>query len=113
MIKLKRQAERAGVRDVSPKGRDVVCYGSVHNSPPPTAARHYRSPASTNLKEAELTHDELRKLESTRRKALWAIARFLPGDSEAADTLAILDELDDKELSGESFSDKPLELNES
>jgi hypothetical protein len=40
VIKLKRQAERAGVRDVSPKGRDVACYGSVYDSPPPTAARH-------------------------------------------------------------------------
>jgi hypothetical protein len=59
-----------------------------------------------------MTHDELRKLESARRKALREIARFLPGDSEAADALAILDELDDKELSGESFTDKPLELNE-
>lgn len=78
------------MQDVSPKGRDEARYGSVHDSPPPTAARHYRIPASTNLKEAEMTHDELRKLESTRRRALWEIARFLPGDSEAADALAIL-----------------------
>jgi len=62
------------VRDVSPKGRDVACYGSVYDSPPPRAARYYRSPASTNLKEAEMTHDELRKLESARRKALREIA---------------------------------------
>lgn len=85
------------MQDVSPKGRDVACYGSVHDSPPPTAARDYRIPASSNLKEAEMTHDDLRKLESTRRKALREIARYLPGDSEAADALAILDDLDDKE----------------
>ena len=100
------------MRDVSPKGRDVACYGSVYDSPPPRAARYYRSPASTNLKEAEMTHDELRKLESARRKALWEIARFLPGDSEAADALAILDDLDDKERNGKASTDKPLELNE-
>jgi len=74
VIKLKRQAERAGVQDVSPKGRDVACYGLVHDNPPPTAARHYRNPASTNLKEAKMTHDELRKLESARRKAFREIA---------------------------------------
>jgi hypothetical protein len=59
-----------------------------------------------------MTHDELRKLESTRRRALREIARFLPGNSEAADALAILDELDDKELNSKLFTDKPLELNE-
>jgi len=74
VIKLNKQAERAGVRDVSPKGRDAAGCGSVHDSPPPTAALHYRSPASTNLKEAEMTHDQLRKLESARRKALREIA---------------------------------------
>lgn len=100
------------MQDVSPKGRDVACYGSVHDSPPPTAARHYRNPASTNLKKLEMTHDELRQLESTKRRALWEIARFLPEDSEAADALAILDELDEKERNGQPLTDKPLELNE-
>jgi hypothetical protein len=59
-----------------------------------------------------MTHDELRKLESTRRKALWEIARFLPGDLEAADALAILDDLNDKERNGNPSTDKLLELNE-
>jgi hypothetical protein len=90
----------------------VACYGSVHDSPPPAAARHYRSSASTILKEAEMTHDELRKLERTRRRALWAIARFLPGDPEAADALAILNDLDDQERSSTPSTSEPLELNE-
>ncbi|WP_053123140.1 hypothetical protein [Pseudomonas sp. P1.31] len=59
-----------------------------------------------------MTHEELRKLENTRRRALWEIARFLPGDLEAADALAILDELDEEELNGKPFTDKPLELND-
>jgi hypothetical protein len=59
-----------------------------------------------------MTHDELRKLENTRRRALWEIARFLPGDLGAADALAILDELDEEELNGKPFTDKPLELND-
>jgi len=59
-----------------------------------------------------MTHDELRKLESARRKALREIARYLPGDSQATDALAILDELDEKERNGQPLTDKPLELNE-
>ena len=59
-----------------------------------------------------MTHDELRKLESTRRKALREITRYIPGDSEVADALAILDDLDDKERNGLPLTDKPLELNE-
>ena len=98
------------MQDVSPKGRDVACCGSVHDSPPPTAARHYRSPASTDLKETEMTHDELRKLERTRRRALWEIARFLPGDPEAADALAILNDLDDQERSSTPSTGEPLEF---
>lgn len=98
------------MQDVSPKGRDVACYGSVHDTPPPAAARHYRSSASNILKEAEMTHDELRKLERTRRRALWEIARFLPGDPEAADALAILNDLDDQERSSTPSTGEPLEF---
>ncbi len=90
----------------------MACCGSVHDSPPPMAARYYRSPASTDLKETEMTHDELRKLERTRRRALWKIARFLPGDPEAADALAILNDLDDQERSGTPSTAEPLELDE-
>ncbi|MHC8324606.1 hypothetical protein [Pseudomonas sp. LB1P83] len=59
-----------------------------------------------------MTHDELRKLESTRRRALREIARLLPGDPTAADALAILNDLDDKERNGKPSTDKPLELND-
>ena len=57
-----------------------------------------------------MTHDELRKLEATRRKALWEIARLLPGDPKAADALAILDDLDDQERSGTPSTGDRLEL---
>lgn len=87
----------------------MTCYGSVH-SPLPTAVRHNNRPASTNLKETEVTHDELRKLEHTRRRALWEIARFHPDDPKAADALAILDHLDDQERSGTPSTGEPLEL---
>lgn len=59
-----------------------------------------------------MNHDELRKLESSRRRALWEIARFLPSDPEAADALAILDDLDDQERNGTSPTGKQLELAE-
>ncbi|MCY1415922.1 hypothetical protein D3C76_161180 [compost metagenome] len=90
----------------------MACHGSVHVSPPPTAARHNNRPASTNLRETELTHDELRKLERTRRRAFWEIARLLPGDPKAADALAILDDLDNQERSGTPSMGESLELNE-
>ncbi|NMX83600.1 hypothetical protein HBO10_29270 [Pseudomonas sp. WS 5503] len=59
-----------------------------------------------------MTHDELRKLESTRRRALWEIARFLPSDPEAADALAILDDLDDQDQNDTLPTDKLFELSE-
>lgn len=90
----------------------MTCHGSVHVSPPPTSARHNNRPASTNLRETEVTHDEFRKLERTRRRALWEIARFLPSDPKAADALAILDELDDQERIGTPSTGESLELNE-
>ncbi len=57
-----------------------------------------------------MTCDELRDLERTRRKALWEIARLLPGDPKAADALAILDDLDAQERSGTPSTGEPLEL---
>ena len=57
-----------------------------------------------------MTHDELRKLVATRRKALWEIARLLPGDPKAADALAILDDLDDQERSETPSTGEPLEF---
>lgn len=44
-----------------------------------------------------MTHDELRELERTRRRALWELANLTPGDPKVSDHLAILDGLDDQE----------------
>jgi len=57
-----------------------------------------------------MTHDELRQLEGARRRALWALASLHPGDSNASELFTILDELDEQERSGTSYSDNPLEL---
>lgn len=57
-----------------------------------------------------MTHDELRQLEGARRRTLWALASLRPGDPNASDLLAILDDLDDQERNDTLCSDKPLEL---
>lgn len=57
-----------------------------------------------------MTHDELRKLEKNRRRALWALANLRPGDPNASNLLAILDDLDDQERNDTPCSDKPLDL---
>jgi len=57
-----------------------------------------------------MTHDELCQLEGARRRALWALASLRPGDPNASDLLAILDDLDDQERNDTPCSDKPLEL---
>ena len=59
-----------------------------------------------------MSHDELRKLEHARRRALWEIARFHPGDPKAADALAILDDLDAQDRSGTPSTVEPLELDQ-
>lgn len=59
-----------------------------------------------------MTHDELRELEATRRKALWVLANLPPGDPKASEALAILDDLDHKEQNDALHNDKPPELNE-
>lgn len=94
--------------DESPEGRDVACHGSVHASHPPKAARHNHRQLCE--KEAEMTCDLFRERERTRRRVLWALATLQPGDSNAPDLLAILDDLDDQERNDYSFSGKPLEL---
>lgn len=58
-----------------------------------------------------MTYEELRKLETNRRKALWSLAGFIPGDPKAADALAILDDLEIQERICKPTTDKPLELN--
>ncbi|WP_330214722.1 hypothetical protein [Pseudomonas sp. AM8] len=57
-----------------------------------------------------MTHHELRQLEGARRRTLWALASLRPGDPNASDLLAILDDLDDQERNDTPSSDKPLDL---
>lgn len=57
-----------------------------------------------------MIHDELRKLEKNRRRAFWALANLRPGDPNASDLLAILDDLDDQERNDTPLSDKLLDL---
>lgn len=57
-----------------------------------------------------MTCDLLRERERTRRRVLWALACLRPGDPNASDLLAILDDLDDQERNDTPCSDKPLEL---
>lgn len=54
--------------------------------------------------------DLLRERGRTRRRVLWALATFHPGDPSASDLLVILDDLDDQEQNDTPCSDKPLEL---
>lgn len=54
--------------------------------------------------------DLLRERERTRRKVLWALASLRPGDPNASDLLAILDDLDGQERNDTPCSDKPLDL---
>ncbi|TFY91240.1 hypothetical protein DYL59_06910 [Pseudomonas kairouanensis] len=57
-----------------------------------------------------MTCDLLRERERTRRRVLWALASLHPGDSNASDLLAVLDDLDDQERNDTPCSDKPLEI---
>lgn len=59
-----------------------------------------------------MTCDLLRERERARRRALWALASLHPGDSNASDLLAILDDLDDQERNDTPCSDRLLELTE-
>lgn len=57
-----------------------------------------------------MTSDELRALESTRRRVLWELASLSPGDPKSSRLLIILDDLDDQERHSPSSTDKLLEL---
>ena len=59
-----------------------------------------------------MTCDLLRERERTRRRVLWALATFHPGDPSASDLLAILDDFDDQERNDTPCSDRLLELTE-
>lgn len=102
-----KQAERAGVRDVSPQGRDTPWRGSIHGSLTPQAACHKRQQEITQMPD-----DELRELEAKRRKALWMLASISPGDPKAFDALSILDDLDLQERKYSPNAGKTLELNQ-
>lgn len=107
-VQFRRQAERAGVWDGCPKGRDVLFTARFT-----TAIRqrwHAITTAQRCEKEAEMTCDFLRERERARRRVLWALATFHPGDLSASDLLVILDDLDDQERNAPTCSDKPLEL---
>lgn len=57
-----------------------------------------------------MTCDLLRERERTRRRVLWALASFHPGDPNASELLTILDSLDVQERNDTLCSDQPLEL---
>lgn len=59
-----------------------------------------------------MTCDLLRERERTRRRVLWALASLHPGDSNASDLLAILDDLDDQERNDAPCDNRLLELTE-
>lgn len=57
-----------------------------------------------------MTCDLLREREKTRRRVLWALANFHPGEPNAFELLTILDSLDVQERNDTSCIDKPREL---
>ncbi|KRP65415.1 hypothetical protein [Pseudomonas orientalis] len=59
-----------------------------------------------------MRHNDLRKLEAKRRKALWMLASISPGDPKAFDALSILDDLDLQERKYSPHTDKALDLNQ-
>jgi len=58
-----------------------------------------------------MTRNDLRELESERRRALWALANLSPADPKVSNLLTILDDLDRQERHSASGTDKRLELN--
>lgn len=100
------------MRDVSPQGRATACRGSIHGGPPPKAARHDNPQLRATPENAEMLHDELRKLESARRRALWALASLYPGNPDASEPIAILDHLDAQERSSPPLTGTPVGLEE-
>lgn len=57
-----------------------------------------------------MTCDLLLERERLKRRVLWALATFHPGDPSASDVLALLNDLYDQERNDTPCSDKPLEL---
>jgi hypothetical protein len=50
--------------------------------------------------------------EMARRKALWELARFAPGDSMAEITLAVLDDIDAQDIDNSHLSGRALSIDE-
>ena len=50
--------------------------------------------------------------EMARRKALWELARFAPGDSMAESTLAVLDDIDAQDSDNSHLSGRALSIDE-
>ena len=50
--------------------------------------------------------------EMARRKALWELARFAPGDSMAESTLAVLDDIDAQDSDNSHLSGRTLSIDE-
>lgn len=78
---------------------------------PPGAARH-KHPQRHRNEEGRMIHDELRELEKTRRRALWALASLHPGSAQASEPIAILDDLDAQERSSAPATSTPAGLKE-
>lgn len=76
------------------------------------AARHDSPRLRANPEEAEMTQDELHKLEGARRRALWKLASLDPGDPNASEYLATLYHLDTQEQSSALSTDAPIGLKE-
>lgn len=53
---------------------------------------------------------ELRRIETERRNALWALAGIPPGDSKALDALDVLGEIEQRERLGSTSMEKPLSI---
>lgn len=101
------------MQDERPTGRDAT--QSWLGSRQPSAIRRHALTAprfQLNTDAAEMTHDELRKIESARRKALWALANLKLGDPKASELLATLDTLDDQDRSLTASDFDQVELTE-
>lgn len=59
-----------------------------------------------------MSHNELRMLEKVRRRALWALASLHPGNPDASEPIAVLNDLDAQERSSAPLTGTPVGLEE-
>lgn len=57
-------------------------------------------------------HNELRMLEKVRRRALWALASLHPGNPDASEPIALLNDLDAQKRSSAPLTGTPVGLEE-